>query len=157
GGVADELAVADRRAVDVGDGREVVGRLRRRMVVEGHPVLGAHRLGGDEAAVLDRVVGAGPALGGAVAVGVHAGPAGVVDLHLHRRGGGGRGGRRDHELVGRAGQVLEGGVGAGGGAGRRVRVLGVDRVGLAGAVGQRIRVVVAVGVAGVGRLDELEL
>jgi hypothetical protein len=77
---------------------EVVGRLGAGEVVQRHPVLGAHRLGGDEAAVARPE----PALGGAVPVVVHPGTAGVVDVTVNvapfrmvRAG-------RDDELVGRA-------------------------------------------------------
>ena len=148
-----------------GDGVvEVVRRLGAGVVVERHPVLGADRLGGDEAAVAAGLVGAEPALGGAVTVGVHARPAGVVDSDGEVRPAGDRRGRRDHQLVGRALLAVLGVPfrEAGGfqlrRAGGRQRIVpgAADRGVLGGLVRERVRVVLAVRVARVGGLDERE-
>ena len=86
-----------------GDGVvEVVGGLGARVVVERHPVLGADRLGGHEAAVTLGLVGPEPSLGGAVPVVVHAGPPGVGHGHPERGAVADRRGRGDDQLVGRA-------------------------------------------------------
>ena len=149
----------------LGDGVvEVVGGLGGRVVVERHPVLGADRLGGHEAAVTLGLVGPEPSLGGAVPVVVHAGPPGVGHGHPERSAVADRRGRGDDQLVGRARGavpgVLRGRVGGGqlGSAGRRERVVRrpADRVELGGLVRARVRVVLPVRVAGVGRLDERE-
>ena len=143
---------------------EVVGRLGAGVVVQRHPVLGADRLGGDEAAVAPGLVGAEPSLGGAVPVVVHAGPPGVGHGDPERGPAADRRGRRDDQLVGRArgavARFLRGGIGGGqlGGAGRRERVVvrAANRVDLGGLVRQGVRVVLPVRVAGVGGLDERE-
>src|SRR2546429_5402914 len=96
-------AVGHRGLTGVDGVVEVVGRLGARVVVERHPVLAAQRLGGDEAAVTGRVVRAEPAVGGAVAGEVDAGPAGVVHGDPERLTGIDRPPRCDHQLGGRAG------------------------------------------------------
>ena len=143
---------------------EVVRGLGARVVVERHPVLGADRLGGHEAAVAAGLVGPEPALGGAVAIGVHARPAGVVDPHGEDRSVGDRRGRRDHQLVGRALLAVlgipfreAGGLQLRRAGGRQRVVAGAaDRIVLRGLVGERVGVVLPVRIARVGGLDERE-
>ena len=143
---------------------EVIGRLGARVVVERHPVLGADRLGGDEAAVAAWLVGPEPSLGGAVTVGVHARPAGVIDPDGEDRPVRDRRGGRDHQLVRRALlAVLRVPLREAGGlqlrrAGRRQRIVlgSADRVVLGRLVRERVGVIRPVRVARVGRLDEPE-
>ena len=154
-----QRAVRHRRLARADRVVEVVGRLGGRMVVQRHPVLAGHWFSGDEAAV----AGAEPALGGAVAVVVHTRPARVADLHGEHRVVPDRGLRRDHQLVGRAllpVPGVRGGVGVRqlGRArrGQRVVLRPAHRVVLRDLVRLRVGVVLAVRIAGVGRLDERE-
>src|SRR4051812_5150370 len=69
------------------------------MVVQRQPVLGGNRLRRDEASRVTGLADPEPTLGRAVAVVVHAWPAGVVDFDSERRATRDRQPRRDHELV----------------------------------------------------------
>src|SRR5581483_10635438 len=109
-------AVCDHRPAAGDRVGEVVGGLRRGVVVKRHPVLGADGLGRYEAAVVDTK----PALGGAVPVVVDAGPARIADRDAELRPAFERHTGSDHEL--------------------RRRALGaVQRVSLAGLGGRQLR------------------
>ncbi len=155
----DKDAVGEHRPPGRDSVGEVVGRLGRRVVVQRHPVLGSDRLGGHEPAVRR----AEPALRGAVPIVVHAWPAGVADRDREDGSGRDRRGGRDHQLRCRALRPVEriypGARGPQlGRAGRRQRVVvrTADRIGLRGFMGCRVRVILAVRVAGIGRLHEPE-
>ena len=152
--------VRDRRTAGVDGVVEVVRRLGTRVVVQRDPVLGADGLRRHEPAVAGRVVGAEPALGRAVAVEVHARSAGVGHGHPEDLAGAQRLLRRDHELVGGAGLAVLGVDVVPGDLRRarrreRVGVRTADRRDLRRLVRQRVRVVLAPGVAGIGRLHEV--
>ena len=155
---SDELAGADRRLADRDGVVDVVGRLRRRVVVERHPGHVPDGLRGHERAVVRRGRGVHPepALRGAVTVRVHSRPARVVDPDGDRLAFGHRARRRDHQLVRRALQAVLRGVAHLGRARRRVGVGRADGIDVRDRVRGRVRVIRSIRVAGVGRLLERE-
>ena len=128
GGVEPTISPFAIAVLPTGRVVEVVGRLRRRVVVQRHPRHRADRLGRDEAAVVRRGsrIDAEPALGRAVAVDVDARTAGVVDGDRESRAARDRRGRRDHELVRRALRAVLRVAAHARRAGRRVRVRRAD-------------------------------